>query len=160
MTDTLLWIAAAVLVGLGIAGTLLPVLPGVPLVFLGLLLAAWIDGFGHVGWPALAVIGALAGLAVAVDLFASTAGAKRAGAGRLAMIGAAVGTAIGLLFGLPGLIVGPFVGAAVGQRIAGSSLRDAGKAGLGAWAGLVVGTLAKLALALAMVAVFVAAWAM
>lgn len=159
MTDVLLWIVAVAFVAIGIAGTLLPVLPGVPLVFLGLLLAAWIDGFRHVGWPALLLIGILAGVSVAVDVFASTEGARRAGAGKLAMAGAAVGTAIGLLFGLPGLVVGPFVGAVLGQLVAGSSVRQAGKAGFGAWAGLVVGTLAKLALAFAMVAVFVAAWA-
>lgn len=156
MTDVLLWIAAGALVIVGLAGTLLPLLPGVPLVFLGLLLGAWIDGFAKVGpWPLL-LCGALAAGALAVDFFASVEGARRFGAGRLAVIGAGAGLAVGLFFGWPGMVAGPFAGAAVGQIAGGGSLKSAGRAGLGTLAGLVLGGIAKLVLALVMVVVFAA----
>jgi uncharacterized protein len=156
--DILLWLIAAVLVLFGLAGTLLPVLPGVPLVFGGLLLAAWIDGFAHVGWAPLLVLALLALLSVIVDLAASSLGAKRAGAGRAAMLGAAIGTLVGLFFGLPGLLIGPFLGAAAGQFLVRQDLADAGRAGVGAWVGFLLGSLAKLALGLAMVLIFAVAW--
>ena len=85
----LLWFIAAMLVLVGLAGTLLPILPGVPLVFGGLLLGAWIDGFVHVGWPLLLVLALLTLLSVVVDVAATSLGAKGAGAGRAAMLGAA-----------------------------------------------------------------------
>lgn len=158
MMTGLLWVLAVALVVIGVAGTILPMLPGVALVFAGLLLAAWVDGFQAVGWPVLAVLGALALLSFLVDFAASSLGAKRVGASRAAMLGAAVGTLLGLFFGLPGLLVGPFVGAAAGQFLVRRDVADAGRAGFGAWVGFLLGSLAKLALALAMVAVFAVAW--
>src|SRR5690242_9568746 len=104
----LLWVVAVLLVLAGLAGTVLPMLPGVPLVFAGLLLAAWADGFHAVGWPVLAVLAVLTLLSVIVDFAASSIGAKRAGATRAAVLGAAIGTAFGMFFGLPGLLLGPF----------------------------------------------------
>jgi uncharacterized protein YqgC (DUF456 family) len=156
--DILLWFVAAALVLIGLAGTLLPILPGVPLVFGGLLLGAWIDGFAHVGWPLLLVLALLSLLSVVVDLAASSLGAKRAGAGRAAMLGAAIGTLVGLFFGLAGLLIGPFLGAAAGQFLVRQDLVEAGRAGVGAWIGFLLGGLAKLALGIAMVLIFVVAW--
>ena len=156
--DILLWVIAVLLVLVGLAGTLLPVLPGVPLVFAGLLLAAWIDGFAHIGWPLLLVLALLTLLSVVVDIAASSLGARRAGAGRAAMLGAAIGTLVGLFFGLPGLLIGPFLGAAAGQFLVRQDLADAGRAGMGAWIGFLLGSLAKLALGVGMVLIFVVAW--
>jgi uncharacterized protein YqgC (DUF456 family) len=156
--DILLWLLVALLVVIGLAGTVLPMLPGVPLVFAGLLLAAWIDGFAHVGWPLLLVLALLTVLSLVVDVAASSLGAKGAGAGRAAMLGAAFGTLVGLFFGLAGLVIGPFLGAAAGQFLARRNLIEAGRAGLGAWVGFVLGSLAKLALGVVMVLVFVVAW--
>ena len=110
--DILLWIVAILLVLVGIAGTVLPMLPGVPIVFGGLLLAAWIDGFAHVGWPVLLALGVLTVVSLIADAAAASLGAKRAGAGRAAAVGAAIGTLVGLFFGLPGLLFGAFAGAA------------------------------------------------
>jgi uncharacterized protein YqgC (DUF456 family) len=76
----LLWIAVALLVALGVAGTVLPGLPGIPLVLAGLVLGAWIDDFDYVGRGTLVSIGLLAMLATAVEFAASALGAKRAGA--------------------------------------------------------------------------------
>jgi uncharacterized protein YqgC (DUF456 family) len=154
----LLWVLVAVLVLLGIAGTVLPALPGVPLVFAGLLLAAWIDGFAKVGWVTLVILGLLTALSFVVDFAATALGAKRVGATRLAIAGAIVGTLAGFFLGLPGLILGPFVGATVGELVSNRDLGRAGKVGLGTWVGMVFGTAAKLALAFSMLGIFAAAW--
>ena len=155
---TLLWILSVSLVAIGIAGTVLPMLPGVPLVFGGLLLAAWTNDFQSVGWPVLAVLGLIALVSLLVDFAASSLGAKRVGASRAAMLGAALGTLLGLFFGLPGLLIGPFAGAAAGQFLVRGGVADAGRAGFGAWVGFLVGSLAKLGLAVAMVVIFAVAW--
>jgi hypothetical protein len=154
----LLWVLVVVLVVVGIAGTVLPALPGVPLVFVGLLLAAWIDGFAKVGWLPLVVLGLLTALSFVVDFAATALGAKRVGATKLAIAGAFVGTVIGIFLSLPGLILGPFVGAVAGELISNRDLGRAGKVGLGTWVGMVFGTAAKLALAFSMLGIFAAAW--
>jgi uncharacterized protein YqgC (DUF456 family) len=156
--EILLWILSALLVGTGMAGTVLPLLPGVPLVFAGLVLAAWIGNFQHVGWPVLLLLGVLTLLSLAVDAAAASLGAKRVGASRAAILGAALGTLVGVFFGLPGLLVGPFAGAAAGQFLVRGDLGDAGRAGFGAWIGFLLGSLAKLALAATMLLIFVVAW--
>ena len=156
--EALLWVLAVLLVLAGMAGTILPMLPGVPLVFAGLLLAAWAGGFQAVGWPVLAVLGVLTLASFAVEIAASTIGAKRAGATRAAPVGAAAGALVGVFFGLPGLLLGPFLGAAAGQFLARRDVADAGRVGTGAWIGFLVGSLAKLALAVLMVVIFAVAW--
>src|SRR5437764_8744261 len=102
-----LWIAAVALIIVGVMGTVLPVLPGPILVFAGIALAAWIDDFARIPIWLLAILGALTALAWVVDFFAAAAGAKRAGASRYAIIGAAVGTVAGILSGLWGLLFMP-----------------------------------------------------
>jgi hypothetical protein len=158
LAPVLLWVLAAVLVLLGVAGTVFPVLPGTPLIFIGLAIAAWIDGFQKVGWVTLAVLGVLTALAALVDFVASMAGAKRVGAHPRAIAGAAVGTVVGIFFGIPGLIIGPFAGAVIGELSIGRDLQQAGKAGLGTVLGLALGAAAKLALTFAMIAVFAFAY--
>ncbi len=89
---------AILLVIFGLAGTVLPALPGVPLIFGGLLLIAYQDGFNKVGVVTLVILGILAALAFAIDYLAAIFGAKRVGASKLAIIGATVGTIVGLFF--------------------------------------------------------------
>lgn len=149
---------AAVLIVLGLAGTVLPVLPGILLVFGGLFLAAWADGFQHVGAVGLSIIGVLALLAFAADLVASLLGAKRVGASPLALAGAAVGGVVGIFLGIPGLLLGPFIGAVVGEYLARGRLIQAGKAGLGTWLGLIIAAVAKITIAFLMVGTFFASW--
>jgi uncharacterized protein len=153
--SVLLWVLAVVVVLVGIAGTILPALPGTPLVLLGLVLAAWADGFQKVGWFPLTVIGGLTVLSLVVDFAATSLGAKRVGASWLAVAGATVGTIVGLFFGLPGLILGPFVGAVLGEYLARRNRDQALKAGFGTWVGILLGTAGKLALVFMMVGVFV-----
>jgi len=143
------------LVLLGLAGTLLPAIPGAPMIFAGLALAAWAEDFAYVGWGTLVVIGILTAVTYAVDFVAGSLGARRFGASRRAVVGAALGAIVGLFFGLPGILLGPLVGAVLGELSARRSLGEAGRAGLGTALGLALGAAAKLALALSMVGVFV-----
>ena len=154
----LLWIIAVILVIAGMAGTVLPALPGTPLVFLGLLAAAWADGFQKVGWITLVLLGILTVASLVIDFLATSMGAKRVGASVLAVVGAAIGTVVGIFLGIPGLILGPFIGAVLGEYISRRDLRQAGKVGLGTWLGLVLGSAAKLALTFLMIGLFVAAY--
>ena len=151
-------LVATAMVIVGVVGAVLPGLPGVPLVFAGLLVAAWADDFQRVGWVVLLLLGVLTALSFVIDLLAVTLGAKRVGATRLAVIGAAIGTFAGIVFGLPGLVLGPFVGAVIGELISHGRAGQAGRAGFATWIGLLFGTLAKLALVFTMLGVFAAAW--
>jgi len=156
-STVLLWLLAGVLMLVGLAGTLLPMLPGIPLMMIGMLIAAWAEDFTRIGWVTLVILGVLMGLSFVVELVAAALGAKRVGASRQAIAGAALGTLVGVFFGLAGMLVGPFVGAVAGELAA---RRDAGgalRAGVGAWVGFIVGTVAKLAVAFAMLGVFIAA---
>ena len=152
------WLLAIALIVVGVVGTFLPVLPGAALVFGGMLLAAWIDDFQRVGWITLVILGVLTVLVFVVDFVAGLLGAKRVGASRLALVGATVGTIVGLFFGLVGILIAPFVGAVVGEVIARGRLAPAARVGLGTWIGLAAGALAKFALVLAMVGVFVTSY--
>jgi uncharacterized protein YqgC (DUF456 family) len=151
-------LVAAVMVLAGLAGSVLPALPGVPLVFGGLLVAAWADDFQRVGWLTLALLGLLTVVSVVIDFAATAMGAKRVGASRLAIAGAAVGALAGLFLGVPGLILGPFVGAVAGEMISHGKFEQAARAGVATWMGLLFGTLAKLALVFAMVGIFLFAY--
>src|SRR5205814_2142821 len=107
MVQTLYFILSGVLILIGLAGTIVPLLPGVPLVFAGMLLAAWADHFQHIGAFTLTILGVLCALALLIDFVAGMLGAKRVGASTRALWGAMVGTLAGLFFGLPGLLLGP-----------------------------------------------------
>lgn len=154
----LLWVLAFLLITAGVAGTILPALPGAPLVFAGLLLAAWIEGFQKVGWFTLTVLFFLMLLTFAIELAAAGLGAKRVGASKLAVFGAAVGTVVGIFFSLPGLLLGPFLGAVLGEYLSRRNWEQAGKVGIGTWLGLLLGTAGKIAVIFAMVGLFVAAY--
>jgi uncharacterized protein len=152
-----LWILAVVLIVVGVAGTVLPALPGPILVFAGVALAAWIDDFARIKIGTLVVLGVLTVAAWVTDYVAAAAGAKKAGASRQAIVGAAVGTVVGVFTGLLGLIFMPLVGAAIGEYLAQRDALRAGRVGVATWLGMVVGTVAKVAIVFLMVGIFVAA---
>ncbi|MEJ5991945.1 DUF456 domain-containing protein [Ramlibacter sp. PS3R-8] len=154
MNDTLLWILSIALIVAGFAGIVLPALPGTLLVFGGIVLGAWIDDFTRVGWFALGAIAVLAVLAWLMDYIAAMLGAKRAGASRLAIVGAAVGTVAGIFMGLVGVLFMPLVGAAVGEYMARRQHGQAVRVGIATWLGLMAGMLAKFVLAFMMVGIF------
>jgi uncharacterized protein YqgC (DUF456 family) len=158
MPQTLYFILSAILILAGVAGAVVPVLPGVPLVFAGMLLAAWADHFQHIGAFTLTILGVLCALALLIDFVAGLAGAKRVGASTRALWGAMLGTLVGVFFGLPGLLLGPFLGAVVAELSTGRELSHATRVGIGTWLGLLFGTLAKLALCFTMLGVFALAF--
>jgi hypothetical protein len=149
------WLLVALLILAGLLGTVIPALPGVPLIFAGLFIGAWIGDFQTVGWVTLGVFAALALLAQLVDFIAGALGAHYAGSGARAFWGATLGAIVGIFFGLPGLLLGPFIGAVLGELGAGGGWRQSGRAGLGAWLGLVVATAVKFAIAFLMIGLFV-----
>lgn len=158
MNATALWILSIVLMLVGAAGIVLPALPGVPLMFAGMVLAASIDDFTSIGWITITVLGLLTVIAFVVDFVASALGAKRVGASARAVWGAILGTIIGLFFGIPGLVLGPFVGAVIGELTVHGKLATAGRVGFATWMGLLFGTLFKLAIAFSMIGIFLLAF--
>jgi uncharacterized protein YqgC (DUF456 family) len=151
----LLWLVAALLVITGFAGLVLPALPGIALIFCGLVVAAWAEQFAYVGWKTITFLGLLTLFAGLIDLLAGVLGAKKFGAGRYALIGAGIGAVCGLFFGVPGIVAGPFFGALFGELIARRDLKDAGIAAIGTWIGLVAGSAVKIAIAFTMLALFI-----
>src|SRR5690606_27364633 len=153
-TTVLLWILAAALVLTGLVALVLPALPGAVLIFCGLLLGAWIEDFAHIGQGTLIVLALLALATFVVDFAAGARGARRYGASKRRVAGAAIGALVGLFFGF---VIGPFVGAVIGE-LSGlrSTVASAGRAGVGATVGFIVGTAAKFAIGVAMVGLFAA----
>jgi uncharacterized protein len=149
-----LLIVGAIVTVVGLAGLLLPALPGAPLVFLGLLLAAWAEDFQYVGPWTLVALAFLAALTYLVEFLTSIWGARRYGGSRRAMMGAAIGGALGLFLGIPGIIIGPFLGAVLGELSVQRSLHQATRAGLGTVIGMALGVAGKLAIGIVMVGLF------
>lgn len=155
VATVLLWLCVTLLVVAGLAGLVFPAMPGAPLLFAGLWLAAWAEDFVYVGAGWLAVLGVMAALTYVVELVATAIGSKRFGASPQALWGSIVGGFLGLFFGLPGILLGPFVGAVAGELYARGGLRQAGWAGLGASIGFALGLAGKVTLGFAMIGVFV-----
>lgn len=153
-----LWMLAALLVVLGLVGTVVPKLPGPLLVFAGLLIGAWADRFERVGPFTLVLLALLVVGALVLELWAAHHGARRSGASALAVAGAALGALVGLFFSLPGLLLGPFLGAFAGELLMRRGLRQAGRAGLGAWLGLLLAAAARVAVVFVMLGLFALAY--
>ena len=150
-----IWIIATLLMLVGMAGLVLPALPGAPLLFAGLAAAAWAENFAYVGAGTLVVLGLFTALIIAVDFIAGALGAKYFGASPRAITGALLGGVVGLLFGFPGVLLGPLVGAVIGELSVRRDLNAATRAGFGASLGLLIAAVAKTALAFTMIGVFV-----
>jgi uncharacterized protein YqgC (DUF456 family) len=136
MTVVLLWVLAVALILLGLAGTVLPALPGTAFVLAGIVLAAWIDDFTRIGVVTISIVAVLAVIAWVLDYVAGLLGAKKAGASRQAIVGAAVGTVSGLFMGLVGAVFMPLVGAALGEYLARRDQRQAVHVGVATWLGI------------------------
>lgn len=152
--DIALYVLATLLIVGGLAGSILPALPGIPMIFGGIWLVAAVDHYQHLGLWWLLIIGVLGGIGVIVDFVASTLGAKRVGASKRALWGASLGTLVGMFFGIPGLLFGPFLGALAGELASGTSVLRSAHVGVGTWLGLLFGTLVKLVLSFVMVGLF------
>lgn len=152
-----LWALAALLMLVGLVGTIMPALPGVVLVFVGIVLGAWIGDFEVVGTGVLIAAGGLTAASLVIDYLSQILFARRAGASRAGLIGAAIGTVAGITAGFVGLLLFPLVGAAVGELMAHQDLARAGRVGMATWVGLLVATVLKLAIVFFMIGLFVVA---
>lgn len=152
------WLLAILLIAAGFVGNILPLLPGTPLMLIGMLLAAWLDDFNRIGGFSIGLLVILTLLSQLADFLAGSIGAKRAGASKQAIIGATLGSLLGIFAGLPGMLLGPFLGAVAGELLAEQGLLQAGKVGLATWMGLVLGMAAKIAIGFTMIGVFLLAY--
>jgi uncharacterized protein YqgC (DUF456 family) len=150
-----IYILSAMLIFIGMLGTVLPVLPGIPIAFVGMWIAAWAGAYQEISVFVVILLGALTVMSLLVDFLASALGAKRAGASTMAIVGAGIGSLIGLLFfSLPGLIIGPFIGVMAVETAKGKTVREASKIGFATWIGMAVGVALKVGLAFAMLGIF------
>jgi hypothetical protein len=157
VADTLWWLLSAALIVIGVAGTVLPALPGTVFVLAGIVLGAWIDDFTRVSGATVIVLTVLAVIALVLDYVAGLLGAKRAGASRQAVIGAAVGTVVGLFMGIVGVLFMPLVGAAAGEYLALRDHKRSVHVGVATWLGIMVGLIAKVVIAFVMIGIFIVA---
>ena len=155
ITSIILLIFGALFVLAGLIGLVLPALPGTPLLFLGLLLAAWAENFKYISVGTLAILAVLAVISYSIDILAGALGAKKFGASRRASFGAALGALVGLFFGFIGVLIGPFIGAFIGELTNKSEFNPAARAGFGAWLGFLLGIAVKVALGFTMIGVFI-----
>lgn len=153
-----LYVVAATLILVGLAGAVVPALPGIPLIFAGIWLVAGVDEYHHIGLWWLLSIALVGAIGLTMDLVAGALGTKRVGASRQAVWGALLGTVVGLFFGLSGLLLGPFFGAVLGELRAGSGVLRSTHVGVSASIGLIFGAVVKLVASFTMVALFGAGW--
>jgi len=156
--EVLLYVLGALALLAGVAGLVLPMLPGALLMVLGVFLIAWAGHFAIVGWGTVAFSVLVAVAITAVDWGASVLGARAFGASRWAVIGSALGLAVGMFLGFPGILLGPAVGAILLEYLKDPNFAKAAKAGAGAFLGFVVGSVLKVALAFFLVGVLLLAF--
>ena len=155
MDWNILWYAiAGIIIAAGFVASILPNLPGIPVMFGGMLLAAWVGHFEAIPVWVIVFLALLAAFSIVFDFVAGSYGAKCHGASKAAVWGAFIGTIAGLFFGIPGIILGPFVGAVIGQLASGSRVEHAARVGVGTWIGLLIGTAIKIATAFMMLGIF------
>lgn len=157
MLDIILWVIAAALMVIGFAGTIVPMIPGLPLIFAGAWLAAFIDHYDEISVMTLVILAVLTVIGLIVDWVAQTLGAQKAGATKLGILGSFIGTLIGIFTGLWGLFFMPLLGAAIGEFIDHRDLLKSGKVGFATWLGMMIGIVIKLGLAFTMIGIVIAA---
>lgn len=153
--EAAIWVLTAVLILTGTAGTLVPGIPGAPII----LVACVVHKFflpQYLSWWVLAALAVLAALSVALEMLCTLGGARWYGATNWGLLGSGIGALIGLMGGLLGLLAGAIIGAVLGELIfARKPLAGAAKAGLGAGLGLLASSAGRFAVALTMTAIFV-----
>lgn len=154
----LLLITGILLIVVGVATLVVPAVPGVAIVYLGVLAIAWADEFTRIGVPMLVLLGGLTAVALIADNVAGLFGARRAGASGWGVFGAGVGALVGLPFGLPGIILGPAIGALGFEYLKNADVRRATKAGLGGLFGFLLGIVAKCVFAFVIIGIAILAY--
>ena len=148
-----LYAVSFVLILVGLAGTIIPALPGIPMIFAGGWLITYLEDYQFFGWGTLIALGVLTVISLIIDWVSQTMGAQKAGATKLGLTGAFVGTIVGIPFGLVGIFLFPVIGAFVGEMIGHRDMRKAGKVSWATWIGMIAGIAAKLAIAFIMIGI-------
>jgi uncharacterized protein len=149
------WFLTIVLFAVGLIGTVAPVLPGTTIILAAAVIhRLMLGGDKSIGWKTMVVLVLLTLISYVFDFLGSYFGAKYFGATKWGTFGAILGALVGLFFGPIGLFVGPVIGAVAGEFIAGKRMIDAGRAGWGSLLGNIGAMIAKLIIALAMIAIF------
>jgi uncharacterized protein len=157
MSDYILLILGILLMILGIIGCLVPVLPGPPFSFLGIILLH-LSRFGHFTNSMLITLGAIAVIITILDYIVPVWGTRRFGGSKYGTRGATVGLVIGLFLGPLGIVLGPLFGAFVGEMIFKDDINYALRAGFGSLLGFLTGIGLKLAASFIMTFYFVKEW--
>lgn len=144
---------AFLLILVGVAGTIVPALPGIPMIFAGAWLIGYMEDYQYFGWGTLIALGVLTVISLIIDWVSQTMGAQKAGATKLGLSGAFLGTIIGIPFGLVGIFLFPVLGAFIGEMIGHRDMRKAGKVSWATWIGMIAGIAAKLAIAFIMIGI-------
>lgn len=141
--DIALLVIGLLLMLLGIIGSFLPVLPGPPIGWLGLLLLHLTKAVPD-DWTFLGITAVVAILIFAMDYVIPAIGTKKFGGSKYGMIGTTIGLIVGLLAPIPGgIIIGPFVGAFIGEMMNNADKSAAAKAAFGSFLGFLTGTFLK-----------------
>jgi uncharacterized protein YqgC (DUF456 family) len=145
--DIALAVLGSALVLLGFIGSILPVIPGPPISWVGLLLLKWthyITDHGEAYGNALWILLFFVILVTILDYVVPIMGTKKYGGSKRGVWGATIGVVVGLFFGPPGIIIGPFLGAYIGEITTGKKERDALRAAWGSFVGFLLGVGMKL----------------
>lgn len=148
------FVAALLVMLLGLIGAVVPAVPGTPLIFIAALGHKLWLGDRSVSWWIIALLGLVTAVTLLVDYLATAYGAKKLGATWRGAVGAVLGAMLGLLWLPFGLIIGPFLGATLLEMATGKEWRQAGKAGIGATLGFLAGTIGKVAACLGMISLW------
>lgn len=134
---------------LGVAGTLIPFLPGIPLIFFAILIYSFIDNWIHFSPYFLVILGIITCITFFIDYFATYWGVKRFGASKIGLWGGILGTILGILFMGPlGLLLGSFLGVILGELLVGKKFSQAIKISLGNFIGILGSTILQFIIAL------------
>jgi uncharacterized protein YqgC (DUF456 family) len=150
------WLVLSIILVLaGFIGNIVPMLPGIPLMFGGFLLWGLASGWRDFSINTVIILGIVTIVVFFLDYYAGAAGAKKYGASKAGVWGSIIGGILGvLIFNIVGLILGPLVGAVLGELFAGKARKDAWRAGWGAFVGLLAGGLIKIITAVIMLGLF------
>ena len=159
MEGLIILILAIILMVVGLGGVVLPFVPGVPLVWLGLFIYAAATGFKTISLLTVLIFLAITIALTALDFLAPLWGAKKYQASKWGSLGAFLGAVLGVfVLGIWGIILGPFLGALAGELLVGKGKKQAFKSALGTFVGFVLGTLIRLIVVLIMLGFFIASF--
>ncbi|MEZ5357292.1 MAG: DUF456 domain-containing protein [Candidatus Zixiibacteriota bacterium] len=155
--EILLFIFVLLIMLGGLIGTVVPVIPGAPVIFVAAVIYALIEGFESINGSTIGLLAVMTGVAMILDWAALIIGVKRMGGTYFGVLGAFIGLIIGIVFfaTIASLIIGPLIGAILFEMLIGKTSREALRAGIGSFIGFLLGGALKFAIAAAMIGIFV-----